>query len=159
MPPGSHGALRPSAVLLHAAALRRCRPLHGLFDPKYDRNFAGPHQKRPPLPGHAIAERVQEKQWNPKAQRIQMRKVPYTSSSVAELMQDTEEVVPGVHRDFLEPRHRRYVNRVGILCALVAISLYTFTIWRFGQETFDDVIVPDQGTGSLEVPAQPAAVS
>eukprot|EP01061_Rhynchopus_euleeides_P022095 TRINITY_DN36016_c0_g1_i1.p1 TRINITY_DN36016_c0_g1~~TRINITY_DN36016_c0_g1_i1.p1 ORF type:complete len:142 (+),score=32.57 TRINITY_DN36016_c0_g1_i1:47-472(+) len=124
-------------------ALVRTRVCMGLFDPVYDRNAAGAHQKRrDTLPGLGPT-REKEKRWSPTSQKYTMRRVPYSSSSVAELIADADEAVAGVHRDHLEPRQRRYVNRIGLMMSAVALTLYFFTIWRFGQEVFDDVIIPD----------------
>ncbi|KAJ9451839.1 hypothetical protein DIPPA_15091 [Diplonema papillatum] len=125
------GLLRPTACCL------------GLFDPVYDKNAGGAHIKRSGVLPRLETEREKSKTWNQSSLKITLRKVPYTTSSVAELIGDAEEAVAGVHRDHLEPRQRRYVNRIGIMLILVCLSLYGFTIWRFGQEVFDDVEIPD----------------
>eukprot|EP01060_Flectonema_neradi_P013973 TRINITY_DN20694_c0_g1_i1.p1 TRINITY_DN20694_c0_g1~~TRINITY_DN20694_c0_g1_i1.p1 ORF type:complete len:138 (+),score=25.56 TRINITY_DN20694_c0_g1_i1:49-462(+) len=114
----------------------------GLFDPVYDKNAGGAHEVRTDSLPSMGNDRKKEQRWNRNSTKIVMRKIPYTSSSVAELVTDAEEAVAGIHRDHLEPRQRRYVNRIGIMLALSALSLYAFTIWRFGQEVFDDVVIP-----------------
>ena len=114
----------------------------GLFDPVYDKNAGGAHEERVDVIPSLGSERKKNQRWNQNSRKIVMRKIPYTTSSIAELIGDAEEAVAGVHRDHLEPRQRRYVNRIGILLGLAALGLYSFTIWRFGQEVFDDVIIP-----------------
>ena len=125
------GVIRQSPVVL------------GLFDPVYDKNAGGSHTKRRDTLPAMGSGKAQQRQWNATAQKLTMRRVPYSGSSIAELVADAEEAVPSVNRDFLEPRQRRYVNRLGLMLLSVSLSLYFFTIWRFGQEVFDDVVIPD----------------
>ena len=129
--------------MLRAGLLRPSRVCLGIFDPVYDRNQGGAHKKRRDALPTMGNSRVRERKWNPNAVKYSLRKVPYTNSSIAEMLNDAEEAVAGVHRDHLEPRQRRYVNRIGLGLALICVMLYSFTIWRFGQEVFDDVVIPE----------------
>eukprot|EP01064_Diplonema_japonicum_P003029 TRINITY_DN11999_c0_g1_i1.p1 TRINITY_DN11999_c0_g1~~TRINITY_DN11999_c0_g1_i1.p1 ORF type:complete len:162 (+),score=28.82 TRINITY_DN11999_c0_g1_i1:50-487(+) len=141
--------------MLRRGVLSGSKVCLSLFDPTYDKNAGGAHQKRSDVLPRMGATREQEKRWNPTAAKVTLRRVPYTNSSIAELIEDAEEAVAGVHRDHLEPRQRRYVNRMGLLLTFTALALYFYTIWRFGQEVFDDVVIPDFSDAPGDKPATP----
>eukprot|EP01063_Lacrimia_lanifica_P015761 TRINITY_DN22427_c0_g1_i1.p2 TRINITY_DN22427_c0_g1~~TRINITY_DN22427_c0_g1_i1.p2 ORF type:complete len:141 (+),score=53.30 TRINITY_DN22427_c0_g1_i1:55-477(+) len=140
--------------MLRRGALRGTGVCLSLFDPVYDRNVGGAHQKRQDTIPTLGGKHGQAKRWNPHSQKVTLRRIPYTNSSVAEMISEAEEAVQGVHRDHLDPRQRRYVNRMGILLVLTCITLYSFTVWRFGQEVFDDVVIPEFSDSADNKPKQ-----